>query len=228
VRRHLEILYNRPGVNVFRLAPPSTGEPVSFRKETPVLASLRNPSLRIVLPLAALLAMTRYHYFATIPDATLAVFLLAGFYLRSPWWLGLFLAEAAVVDYVAIAFAGVSNWCVTPAYALLIPAYAVPWLGGRLYRRLHRWDWRTLLPLGGVVLASVTAAFLISDGSFYLLSGYFTDLSWSSYTSHFAKYYPYYLLGTSVYVALAALLHVGMRAVRPFAADARAEGVRPR
>lgn len=192
-----------------------------------MLASFRNPSLRIVLPLAALLAMTRYHYFASVPDATLAVFLLAGFYLRSPWWLGLFLAEAAVVDTVAIGFAGVSNWCVTPAYALLIPAYTVPWLGGRLYRRLHRWEWRTLLPLGIVVLTSLTAAFLISDGSFYLLSGYFPEFSWSEYASHFVKYYPYYLLGTSVYVALAALLHTGVRAVRPFDAAAQARA-RPR
>jgi len=187
-----------------------------------VLASFRNPSLRIVLPLAALLALTRYHYFAAVPDATLAVFLLAGFYLRSPWWLGLFIAEAAVVDYVAITYAGVSNWCLTPAYALLIPAYAIPWLGGRLYRRLHRWEWRTLLPLVGVVLASATAAFLVSDGSFYLLSGYFPELSWSGYASHFAVYYPYYLLGTSVYVAIAALLHTGVRAVRPLGAQARA------
>ncbi len=187
-----------------------------------MLASFRNPSLRIVLPLAALLALTRYHYFAAVPDATLAVFLLAGFYLRSPWWLGLFIAEAAVVDYVAITYAGVSNWCVTPAYALLIPAYAIPWLGGRLYHRLHRWEWRTLLPLLGVVLASVTAAFLVADGSFYLLSGYFPEQSWSGYASHFAVYYPYYLLGTSVYVAIAALLHTGVRAVRPLGAGAQA------
>ena len=175
-----------------------------------MLASFRNPSLRIVLPLAALLALTRYHYFAAVPDATLAVFLLAGFYLRSPWWLGLFIAEAAAVDYIAITYAGVSNWCVTPAYALLIPAYAIPWLGGRLYHRLHRWEWRTLLPLVGVVLASVTAAFLVSDGSFYLLSGYLPELSWSGYASHFAKYYPYYLVGTSAYVAIAALSHAGV------------------
>ena len=175
-----------------------------------MLASFRNPSLRIVLPLAALLALTRYHYFANVPDATLAVFLLAGFYLRSPWWLGLFIVEAAIVDYVAITYAGVSNWCVTPAYALLIPAYAIPWLGGRLYQRLHRWEWRTLLSLVGVVLASVTAAFLVSDGGFYLLSGYFPELSWNGYATHFARYYPYYLIGTSVYVAIAALLQTAV------------------
>ncbi len=176
-----------------------------------MLASFRNSSLRIVLPLAVVLALTRYHYFAAVPDATLAVFLLAGFYLRSPWWLGLFIAEAAVVDYVAITYAGVSDWCVTPAYALLIPAYAIPWLGGRLYHRVHRWERRTLLPLVSIVLASVTAAFLVSDGSFYLLSGYLPELSWSGYASHFAKYYPYYLVGSSMYIAIAGLLHAAVR-----------------
>jgi mannitol-specific phosphotransferase system IIBC component len=35
-------------------------------------------------------------------------------------------------------------------------------------------------------------------------------------------YYPYYLLRTSVYVAIAALLHTGVRAVRPLGAGAQA------
>lgn len=176
-----------------------------------MVALFRDSSLRVVVPLAALLALTRYHYFAAVPDATLAVFLLAGFYLRSPWWLALFMTEAPLVDYVAIGFAGVSDWCVTPAYALLIPAYAIPWLGGRLYRRLHRWQWPTLLPLAAILVGSVTAAFLVSDGSFFLLSGYFAERSFSAYGSHFARYYPYYLVGTSIYVAIAAVLYAASR-----------------
>jgi hypothetical protein len=75
----------------------------------------------------------------------------------------------------------------------------------------------------GVVLASVTAASLVSDGSFYLLSGYFPELSWGGYATHFAKYYPYYLVGTSIYVAVAALLHTAVH----FGAGAQARA-RPR
>jgi hypothetical protein len=173
-----------------------------------------------VLPLAALLALTRYHYFASLPDAALAVFLLAGFISVRPGG-SLFIAEAAVVDYVAITSL-VSATGVSRLRGTLGPAYSIPWLAGRFYQRMHRWEWRTLLPLAGAVLASVTAAFVVSDGSFYLLSGYFPELSWGGYVSHFAKYYPYYLVGTSVYVAVAALLHIGVRSVRPLGAGAQA------
>ena len=176
-------------------------------------ATLKKPALITGL-LVALMAATRYQHFGSathLADASFAVLLLAGFYLRSPWVLLLLLAEAALVDYVALA-GGVSGWCVTPAYAFLIPTYGALWLGGRLYRRMHSWAWKTFLPLAGMVLASVVVAFAISNTSFYLLSGYFSGMSWSDYASGVAKYFPAYLGITCLYVALAAVVHAIARA----------------
>ncbi len=176
-------------------------------------STLKQPALIAAL-LVALMAATRYQHFGSathMADASFAVFLLAGFYLRSPWVLLLLLAEAALIDYVALA-GGVSGWCVTPAYAFLIPTYGALWLGGRLYRRMHSWTWKTVLPLAGIVLASVGIAFAISNGSFYLLSGYFPEMSWSEYASGVAKYFPLYLGVTCLYVALAAIVHAVARA----------------
>jgi hypothetical protein len=176
-------------------------------------STLKKPALIGAL-LVALMAATRYQHLGSashLADASFAVFLLAGFYLRSPWVLLLLLAEAALIDYAALA-GGVSGWCVTPAYAFLIPAYGVLWLGGGLYRRMHSWTGKTFFPLAGSVLVSVAIAFAISNGSFYLLAGYFPEMSWSEYASGVAKYFPLYLGITCLYVALAAVVHALARA----------------
>jgi hypothetical protein len=89
----------------------------------------------------------------------------------------------------------------------LIPTYAAMWLGGRLYRRVHTWSWQTLLPLAAIAVTSTVIAFAISNGSFYVLSGYFPNPSWSEYAAGFMKYLPPYLASTCMYIALAAIVH---------------------
>jgi hypothetical protein len=181
--------------------------------------------LSIGLALALLMAATRFHHFGSathLPDASLAVFFLAGLYLRRPALFACFLAEAALIDYLAVVFGGVSDWCATPAYAFLVPAYACLWYAGVWYARRSRFEWRTLLPLLGALLPGVTAAFLISNGSFYLLSGYFSGMGWLEYGARVAKYYPPYLSGALVYVALAACVHVLVAAVAGGSSSQRA------
>ncbi len=171
----------------------------------------RSGRTSIALLLALLMVATRFHHFGStthLPDASLAVFFLGGFYLRRPVLFGCYLAEAALIDYLAITLGGVSDWCVTPAYAFLIPTYASLWLGGVWYARRHRMAWRTLAPLLGAVALGVSAAFLISNASFYLLSGYFPEMSWTEYASRVAKYFPPYASSAVAYIAFAAALHL--------------------
>ena len=86
------------------------------------------------IALLAAMAATRSHHFTSLlgpGDATLAVFFLGGLFLRRAGWLGLFLATAGLVDFLAVQ-TGTSAWCITPGYALLAPAYGALWLAGRL------------------------------------------------------------------------------------------------
>ncbi|HYR05226.1 MAG TPA: hypothetical protein VEP71_00935, partial [Gallionella sp.] len=56
------------------------------------------------LSLMALMAATRMHHYASalhLPDASLAVFLLAGFFIASPLLFAGLLLEAGALDYVA-------------------------------------------------------------------------------------------------------------------------------
>jgi hypothetical protein len=178
------------------------------------MLSRSQQSTLIGVALIGLMAATRSHHFgsaAYLPDASLAVFLLAGFYLRSPWMLLVLLGEAALVDGLTIE-GGTSSFCVTPAYAFLLPTYAAMWLGGRLYRRVHTWSWQTVLPLAAIAVVSTLVAFAISNGSFYVLSGYFSNLSWNEYAAQFIKYLPPYLVSTCTYIAVAAIVHAAAHA----------------
>jgi hypothetical protein len=161
----------------------------------------------IALGLAAIMAATRFHQIGSVlhlVDASLAVFFLGGLYLRRSAFFGLFLAEAALIDYIAITVAGTSDYCVTAAYVFLLPTYATMWWSGDWFARRYALSWRTLAPLSLIVIASTLAAFMISSGSFYLFSDYFTEMSWQEYASRVAKYLPSYLASTFAYIAAAA------------------------
>lgn len=157
-----------------------------------------------VFALALLMAVTRVHHFGigTIaPDASTAVFLLAGLLLGSPWWLLAFLAEAVALDIFAIGFAGVANACVTSGYALLAPAYGALWLAGRALRPAQTLD---LLTAGKFVCftAGGTAAFFIVSNLGYYIGSDYASLSMSEYVTRVSRYFPMYLTATFFYTAL--------------------------
>lgn len=163
-----------------------------------------------LMGLALLMAATRFHHEGTsfaLPDASLAVFFLVGWYSSQRIHLLGFLIGAAFIDYVAIALMGVSDYCVTPAYAFLIPTYGTLWIGGRWMAQGHRrgralpWT-RFVLALPGVS----TLAFLLSNGSFFLLSGRFDNIDFTLYVQELLREYPPYTLSTLFYATSALLL----------------------
>lgn len=178
-------------------------------------------TLVIALLFFLVMIATRFHHVSAIshftaislPDASLAIFFLAGFYLRSPLFFGLFFGEAVLIDYLAITYGGVSDWCITPAYFFLVLAYAGIWFAGRWYATRYRPAWMTLVPLLAALTIGTVLAFLISNTSFYLLSGRFTDQSWVEYSTRVAKYFPPYAITTFLYVSFAAFLHALITAI---------------
>src|SRR3546814_3096808 len=111
----------------------------------------------------------------TWPSGAVAVFGLAGVRVRPKWvFRGLFL-EASLLDVAAIQWAGVSDWCMSPAYWMLVPAYGSLWLGGRLYARLHRDHFSSLATLALCVMASAFVCYLFSGGGFLYFSGRYPE-----------------------------------------------------
>ena len=178
---------------------------------------LQTRQVGIFTALVLLMAATRfYSHFGSsvsLPDASLAVFFLAGFYLArlalpAAVAFVLLLLAAGGIDYYAIAFRGVSDACISPAYWFLIPAYACMWYAGRWFAARQQMNWASLGLLAAVACGSVTAAFLISNTSYYLLSGHIANTSLAQYAEGIAKYYPPYLSCTMLYLACAAMLRV--------------------
>ncbi|MEQ1533309.1 MAG: hypothetical protein ABL906_07080 [Sideroxydans sp.] len=171
---------------------------------------LSNRKLQIGIALVALMAATRMHHFGTalhLPDASLAIFIIAGFFIASPAFFAALLLEAVVIDYLAITQFGVSDFCVTPAYWGLIPTYLVLWGAGRFYARIAQNNLRSLSVFAAISFVALSIAFLISNGSFYAFSGRFPDMNMSDYVARVAKYYVPYLTSGITYLIPAALIY---------------------
>ncbi len=168
-------------------------------------------ALAIGLSLALLMAATRSHHFATalhLPDASWAVFFLAGFYLRPLWMFPALLALAGVSDYVAIAGFGVSDFCASPAYGFLLPAYGALWLAGRWYAGRYRFALSTLIPLAGSVVIGAAVCELISSGGFYFFSGRFAETSLVELGLRLGKYFPPSLVSLAFWMGIAIVVHI--------------------
>ncbi|TRW96155.1 hypothetical protein [Candidatus Methylobacter oryzae] len=155
------------------------------------------------IPLIALMALTRFHHFGDVlhlPDASLAVFFFAGFY-RNKAFFAFLLVLAGLIDAIAIAN-GTSSWCVSPSYVFLIPTYAVMWFAGRYCSAFKSLKPAKLAVQFGVAALATSTAFAISNGSFYLFSGRYPDLSWGQYFSRVAQYYPPYVSSALLYMIL--------------------------
>ena len=178
--------------------------------------------------LALAMLVTRVNHFAPIPDASWAVFFVAGFYLRGlgRWAFPALMALAVAIDAWVISRAGISFWnhyCVSVAYWFLVPAHAAMWFGGALLARNYRGlEWRAL---GGLALAAPVAAavcFLVSNGSFYWLSDTVANATLAGWGKNLGDWYFQYISTACLYIAGAAVVHVLATLLAPQRAPAAA------
>lgn len=171
----------------------------------------------IFLALALVMGLTRLHHFDVVPDASWAVFFLAGFWLRGSarWAFPALIAGAVLIDFFVITGQGINFWshyCVSPAY-WFIPAYlGTMWFGGS-WLAAHQRGLRgaTLGVAAGALLISEAECYLISNGSFYWLSAAVpVPRSAAGWMSNLGDWYLPFLGTTAVYVAIGALLHVAL------------------
>jgi len=91
---------------------------------------------------------------------------------------------------------------VSPAYVFLVPTYAVMWCAGCYCSAFKSLKVTKLAMQFSVIALATSAAFTISNGSFYLLSDRYVDLSWGQYFSLAAQYYPPYVSYALIYMVL--------------------------
>ena len=164
------------------------------------LFSVRN--LTIAGAIALLMLLTRGSHVLThvsLPDASLALLLIGGLYLRKAVWFGFFVVLATLIDFSAAAVDSLQAFCLTPAYWGMLPTYAVMWLAGLWLSKQA-----DSLNIVKFVLASLFAtllAFTISTQTYYLFSGRFPAEGVVESMQHGWEYLPSYLGFTAMYLA---------------------------
>ncbi len=182
----------------------------------------------ILLTLALVMIGTRVNHFSALPDASWALFFVGGFYLRGIARLAFpaLMVLAVLVDWFVISRTGASFWnhyCVSAAYWFLLPAYLSLWLGGLWFSR--QYDGLRLRNLGLLLasfVVSVSACYLISNGSFYWLSDSVASPTFAGWGKNLGDWYLPYLYTASIYTSIATLVHVAYVQFARAAANASA------
>jgi hypothetical protein len=164
--------------------------------------------------LAIVMLTTRINHFGALPDASWAVFFVAGFYLRgfARWAFPALMVLAVAIDYTVITSQGLSFWshyCVSPAYWFLIPSYGAMWFGGS-WLRAHSagFGLRDLGVLLGSAVVATSACYLLSNGSFYWISANVPARSVAGWMQNLGDWYLPYMESALVYIGIAAADHV--------------------
>jgi len=164
-----------------------------------------------VLALTVLMAATRIEHFGAgqiAPDASTAVFFLAGLLIGNPLWMLALLGEALLLDLTAIKVVGVEAVCVTVGYGMMIPAYGALWLAARPVRANDRLDLFGAAKLVCACSAGVLGFFLFSNLGYYLGVGFEGSMGVEEYVRVVVRYFPPYLSSTLLYSAIGVALAV--------------------
>jgi hypothetical protein len=120
------------------------------------------------------------------------------------------LALAGGLDFAAVTWGGVSNFCTSPAYPFLIPAYGSLWLAGRCYS----FGVQALPKLGASLLGGSMLAELFSSGGFYFLSGRYAEPTLAEFGARLVKYYPHALETLAFWMGIAIVVHLAFAFAR--------------
>ena len=167
--------------------------------------------LAIFAVLTLLMLATRTHHFATfnsLPSASIAIFFLAGMYLRNMKSFWFFYVLSVTIDLASSYYRGQFGDCITTSYPALVFSYGAMFVIG--FYAKPNWQessWQlNIIKVTLALLVASTIAFFISNGSYYTLSGKFPDLSWAEYATRVDKYFFKSISNPTFYVVSAIVI----------------------
>jgi len=162
---------------------------------------LNSKSIVIAAAITFLMLLTRGSHVLTsvaLPDASLALLLVGGLYLRKAAWFVLFVMLATAIDFGAAAIDSIQAFCLTTGYWGMLPTYAVMWLAGFwLSKQVNSLD---ILKYSLASVSATFLAFVISTQSYYLFSGRFPADGIIESIKHGWEYLPSYMGFTVMYL----------------------------
>ena len=161
-------------------------------------------SMLIGIALIGVILLTRSSHFGTnflLPDATIAALFLIGIWMQKIRWLAIAITVAFAVDFYALGFAGVSDYCMSLGYWGLIPTYAMVWGVGRYIAKQEKpFALQVFVPAAFIV---VSLAFVLSNAFWYSFSEKVNTLTVAEFSARVAPYYTPYLGYSAFYLGVA-------------------------
>lgn len=158
--------------------------------------------LIIAATITLLMLLTRGSHVLTsvsLADASLALLLIGGLYLRKSAWFALFVALATAIDFATASIDSIQAFCLTPGYWGMLPTYGVMWLAGLwLSKQENSFDAINYITAS---LVSTFIAFVISTQTYYLFSDRFPNNGIIETIQHGWNYLPSYMGFTTMYLA---------------------------
>ena len=174
------------------------------------MARAKSIDLPVFAALAVVMLITRSHSLSQIvhlPDTALASFFVAGFYIRSRLAMPALFALGFAIDVAVMRGTAGSDFCFTPAYAMLFPAYGVMWATGRMAAGLLGARLQNLPLIAAGFSLAVLGAEILSSGGFYFFSGRFAETSLAGFLPRLVRYFPMTLFSALIWGGLAAVCH---------------------
>ena len=172
--------------------------------------------LLIAATMAFAMLLTRGSHVLThvsLPDASLALFLLGGLLLKRWVWFVVFFGLATFIDFGAAALDPLQGFCLTNGYWGLIPSYAALWFGGLwLSKQSNPF---AVLPFSLVSLSTTFIAFVVSTQTYYLFSGRFPAQGLIESMQHGWNYLANWMAVNAAYFALVLLVVALVRSFKP-------------
>ena len=157
--------------------------------------------LVIATAIAFFMLLTRGSHVLTsvaLPDASLALLLIGGLYLRKAAWFALLVVLATAIDFGAAAIDSLQAFCLTVGYWGMLPTYAAMWLAGAwLGKQANSFD---AIKFTLAALVSTFTAFVISTQTYYLFSGRFPNNGVIETIQYGWNYLPSYMGFTAMYL----------------------------
>jgi hypothetical protein len=169
-------------------------------------------STLIGMALIALIVLTRSSHFGTsflLPDATIAALFLTGMLMQKIRWLAIAIAVAFAVDFYALGFAGVADYCMSLGYWGLIPTYAMVWGVGRYIAKQEK-PFAVQVFVTAALMAT-SLAFVLSNAFWYAFSDKVNSLTITEFSARVAPYFTPYLGYTVFYLGSAWLAQAAFK-----------------
>jgi hypothetical protein len=168
----------------------------------------RKHELILFAGLLSFLFFTRGSHFASIislPDASVAIFFIVGFYLRNPIFFIFAITQSMLIDYLVTSSLGTAESCFTSAYIFLLFAYTSVWISGRWLSKHWQPNLLGVMNFFKAALLGIIVGEIISSGSYNLINQ--TQPNGFDMVELLVQYLPHALKITLTYLLVAASIH---------------------